>query len=129
MREAGFEAAEAWLEPAAFKLDTPEKFRECHRDLPSSFEEDSAARTTREVFGLHCGGIGLGTGLLAAQSARQEASLQRNLIYTGITRGKRLAVVAGQRKALGIAVRNDRPQRRHSGLLASLRNGGSVASA
>jgi hypothetical protein len=27
----------------------------------------------------------------------------------------------GQRKALGIAVRNDRPQRRYSGLLASLK--------
>jgi exodeoxyribonuclease V alpha subunit len=50
--------------------------------------------------------------------------LQRNLIYTGITRGKRLLVLIGQRKALGIAVHNDRPQRRYSGLLASLRGGG-----
>jgi len=33
--------------------------------------------------------------------------LQRNLIYPGITRGKRLLVLVGQRKALGIAVRND----------------------
>jgi len=47
--------------------------------------------------------------------------LQRNLIYTGITRGKKLVVLVGQKKALGIAVRNDRPQRRYSGLLASLR--------
>jgi exodeoxyribonuclease V alpha subunit len=47
--------------------------------------------------------------------------LQRNLIYTGITRGKRLLVLVGQKKALGIAVRNDRPQRRYSGLLGSLR--------
>jgi len=31
-------------------------------------------------------------------------------------------VVIGQRKALGIAVRNDRPQRRYSGLLTSLRD-------
>ena len=50
--------------------------------------------------------------------------LQRNLIYTGITRGKRLLVLIGQKKALGIAVRNDRPQRRYSGLLASLRKNG-----
>ena len=50
--------------------------------------------------------------------------LQRNLIYTGITRGKRLLVLVGQRKALGIAVRNDRPQRRYSGLLASLKGNG-----
>jgi exodeoxyribonuclease V alpha subunit len=47
--------------------------------------------------------------------------LQRNLICTGITRGKRLLVLVGQKKALGIAVRNDRPQRRYSGLLASLK--------
>jgi len=30
-------------------------------------------------------------------------------------------VLIGQKKALGIAVRNDRPQRRYSGLLASLK--------
>jgi exodeoxyribonuclease V alpha subunit len=47
--------------------------------------------------------------------------LQRNLIYTGITRGKRLLVLIGQKKALGIAVRNDRPQRRYSGLRTSLK--------
>lgn len=47
--------------------------------------------------------------------------LQRNLIYTGITRGKKLVVLVGQKKALVIAVRNDRPQRRYSGLLTSLR--------
>jgi exodeoxyribonuclease V alpha subunit len=50
--------------------------------------------------------------------------LQRNLIYTGITRGKRLLALIGQKKALGIAVRNDRPQRRYSGLLASLKGDG-----
>lgn len=49
--------------------------------------------------------------------------LQRNLIYTGVTRGKRLLVLIGQRKALSIAIRNDRPQRRYSGLLASLKSG------
>jgi exodeoxyribonuclease V alpha subunit len=47
--------------------------------------------------------------------------LQRNLIYTGITRGKRLLALIVQKNALGIAVRNDRPLRRYSGLLASLR--------
>jgi len=55
--------------------------------------------------------------------------LQRNLIYTGITRSKRLLVLVGQRKALAIAVRNDRPQRRYSGLLASLRGDNRAASA
>ena len=33
--------------------------------------------------------------------------LQRNLLYTALTRGKRLVVLVGSRKALGIAVRND----------------------
>jgi exodeoxyribonuclease V alpha subunit len=30
--------------------------------------------------------------------------LERNLVYTGVTRGKRLVVLVGQRKALAIAV-------------------------
>jgi exodeoxyribonuclease V alpha subunit len=47
--------------------------------------------------------------------------LQRNLIYTGITRAKRLLVVVGQRKALGLAVRNDQSHKRYSGLLGSLK--------
>src|SRR5450631_2951039 len=47
--------------------------------------------------------------------------LQRNLIYTGITRAKRLLVVVGQRKALGLAVRNDQARKRYSGMLNSLR--------
>ena len=34
----------------------------------------------------------------------------------------RAARQVGQKKALGIAVRNDRPQRRYSGLLSSLRS-------
>ena len=32
--------------------------------------------------------------------------LQRNLLYTGVTRGKRPVVLVGQRKAVAIAVRN-----------------------
>ncbi len=31
--------------------------------------------------------------------------LQRNLVYTGVTRGKQLVVVVGQRKAMAIAVK------------------------
>src|ERR1700692_3213102 len=46
--------------------------------------------------------------------------LQRNLIYTGLTRGKRLVVLIGQKKALGMAVRNDRTEQRYSGLLETL---------
>jgi len=32
--------------------------------------------------------------------------LQRNLRYTGVTRGKRFLVLVGQKKAVAIAVRN-----------------------
>jgi exodeoxyribonuclease V alpha subunit len=32
--------------------------------------------------------------------------LQRNLLYTGVTRGKRLVELVGQRKAVAMAVRN-----------------------
>jgi exodeoxyribonuclease V alpha subunit len=34
--------------------------------------------------------------------------LARNLLYTGVTRGKRLVVLIGQKKAIGIAVRGAR---------------------
>jgi len=47
--------------------------------------------------------------------------LQRNLVYTGVTRGKRLVLLVGQPKALALAVRNNRTDRRFSGLLARLR--------
>src|ERR1700752_3695991 len=40
--------------------------------------------------------------------------LQRNLVYTAMTRGRRLVVLVGQRKALAIAVRNDRAAERFS---------------
>jgi exodeoxyribonuclease V alpha subunit len=38
--------------------------------------------------------------------------LQRNLIYTGVTRGKRLVVLVGQRRALAIAVRGRQTRQR-----------------
>ncbi len=38
--------------------------------------------------------------------------LQRNLIYTGVTRAKELVVIIGTKQALAIALRNDRPQKR-----------------
>jgi exodeoxyribonuclease V alpha subunit len=44
------------------------------------------------------------------------AMLARNLLYTGVTRGKRLVVLVGQRKALAMAVRNAGARRRWSKL-------------
>jgi hypothetical protein len=32
--------------------------------------------------------------------------LQRNLLYTGVTRGKRLVILLGQKKAVAIAVKS-----------------------
>jgi exodeoxyribonuclease V alpha subunit len=42
--------------------------------------------------------------------------LQRNLLYTAVTRAKKLAVLAGSRKALAIAVRTAGTGRRHTAL-------------
>jgi exodeoxyribonuclease V alpha subunit len=42
--------------------------------------------------------------------------LRRNLVYTGVTRGKKLVVIVGQRKALGMAVRGSGDQHRWSKL-------------
>ncbi len=53
-------------------------------------------------------------------ATQQYLLLQRNLVYTGITRGKQLVVLIGQRKALAMAVKNNRTDNRFSGLLARL---------
>jgi exodeoxyribonuclease V alpha subunit len=44
------------------------------------------------------------------------AMLQRNLVYTGITRGKQLVVLVGQKKALAMAVKNHLGRRRYTKL-------------
>lgn len=46
--------------------------------------------------------------------------LQRNLLYTAITRAKQLVVLVGTRRAIQIAVENDRVAQRYSGLLWQL---------
>ncbi len=53
------------------------------------------------------------------------AMLQQNLLYTGVTRGKKLVVLVGQKKAVAIAVRNVSGRRRWSKLsewLASIKS-------
>ncbi len=47
--------------------------------------------------------------------------LQRNLLYTAITRARELVVLVGTRKAMWIAVKNDQVSERHSGLSIRLR--------
>jgi exodeoxyribonuclease V alpha subunit len=46
--------------------------------------------------------------------------LQRNLLYTAITRAKRLVVLVGSKSAIAIAVRNNKVQRRYTNLAAKL---------
>ncbi len=47
--------------------------------------------------------------------------LQRNLLYTAITRAKQLVVLVGTRKAMQIAVNNNKVAERHSGLMQRLK--------
>lgn len=46
--------------------------------------------------------------------------LHKNLLYTGVTRGRKLVVLVGTIKALGIAVRNDEVKLRYTGLKEAL---------
>jgi exodeoxyribonuclease V alpha subunit len=47
--------------------------------------------------------------------------LQRNLFYTAVTRAKRFVVLVGSRRAVSIAVRNNRIEKRYTGLAYRLR--------
>ncbi len=49
--------------------------------------------------------------------------LQRNLLYTGVTRGKKLVVIVGSRKALEMAVRRQDTSGRYSALRRRLSEG------
>jgi exodeoxyribonuclease V alpha subunit len=52
--------------------------------------------------------------------------LYRNLIYTGLTRARRLAVFVGTRKALAMAIRQQDPLQRQTALEELLRAGAVV---
>ena len=49
--------------------------------------------------------------------------LQRNLIYTGITRAKKVFVLIGEKKALGYAIRNMTVSKRNTLLKLRLQGG------
>jgi exodeoxyribonuclease V alpha subunit len=61
-------------------------------------------------------------------STQHTTMLARNLLCTGVTRGKRLVVLIGQRRALAIAVRNGGARRRWSKLRAWLAEASASAS-
>ena len=46
--------------------------------------------------------------------------LQRNLLYTAITRAKRLVVLVGSKRAVAIAIKNNRVQFRYTNLSTRL---------
>ncbi|MEM8963480.1 MAG: ATP-dependent RecD-like DNA helicase [Acidobacteriota bacterium] len=54
-------------------------------------------------------------------STEHHIMLQRNLLYTAVTRGKKLVVIVGSRRALARAVRTATSLRRHTQLAARLR--------
>jgi len=49
--------------------------------------------------------------------------LSKNLIYTGITRGKKLVVVVGSKKALAIGIKNENVDKRYTGLKCMMKQG------
>lgn len=53
--------------------------------------------------------------------------LQRNLLYTAMTRGKRLVIFVGTEQALDIALKNDKPRKRLSSLAYRLSEQGASA--
>jgi exodeoxyribonuclease V alpha subunit len=60
-------------------------------------------------------------GVLLVLTTHHYLLLQRNLLYTALTRGRRLVVLLGTKKALAMAIKNDRPVRRYTDLAAKLR--------
>ena len=52
--------------------------------------------------------------------------LQRNLIYTAVTRGRNLVVMVGSRRALAIGVNNNETQQRFTRLSYRLRPSGPI---
>lgn len=46
--------------------------------------------------------------------------LHRNLLYTAVTRGKKLVILVGTKKAIAMAVKNDEVRRRYTGLQQGL---------
>lgn len=59
--------------------------------------------------------------VIAVLHGQHHVLLQRNLLYTALTRARQFAVLLGQPRAIERAVANDAPIRRHTQLIAELR--------
>jgi len=51
----------------------------------------------------------LGAVVILPVTTQHYMLLQRNLIYTGITRAKKLVVLSGTKKALALAIKKNKP--------------------
>ena len=68
------------------------------------------------------------TAVVLALLPQHYMLLQRNLLYTAVTRARQLCVIVGNRKAIAMAVRNAKVARRYSGLRERLTLPGSERS-
>ncbi|MGR3316981.1 MAG: SF1B family DNA helicase RecD2 [Candidatus Anammoxibacter sp.] len=62
------------------------------------------------------------TAVIIPVSTQHYIMLQRNLIYTAITRGKKLVIIVGTKKAIRIAVANNKVSERYTRLKEKLQN-------
>ncbi len=61
------------------------------------------------------------SAVVVALHTQHYVMLRRNLLYTALTRGRRLCVLVGNRRAIRLAVANDRIEARNTRLAARLR--------
>lgn len=61
------------------------------------------------------------TAVVIPLAMQHYTMLERNLVYTAVTRGKKLVVVIGEAKALGMAVKNHKSHRRLTNLAGRIR--------
>jgi hypothetical protein len=88
---------------------------ELERRVATDCRERLLFRTGRGSGNRFPSGLG-STAVVIPVLTQHYAMLQRNLLYTGVTRGKKLVVLIGQKKAIAIAVRNISGRRRWSKL-------------
>jgi exodeoxyribonuclease V alpha subunit len=59
--------------------------------------------------------------VVVVMSTSHYIMLQRNLLYTAVTRGRSLVVACGTKKAIAIALKNDKVRQRHTALAERLK--------
>ncbi len=66
--------------------------------------------------------VGAGNAVVIPMLTQHYMMLQRNLLYTAITRAKKLAILVGTKKAIAIAIRNDKVTKRYTSLAKRLQD-------